>query len=74
MNIFSFIELIRTLQIENEGVMRMLHVGTASTPKKKTVYKKINEKIAKLKNELVSNNITLMNYMDCIGHYLHLES
>lgn len=46
--------------------------GTASTTK--TKYRRINEKLITLKNKFRSTNITLMSYVEAVGHLLHLES
>ena len=73
-NIYSFIELIRNLQMENEGTMKMLLTGSATAPKSKTIYKRINKRLISLKNKFLSNAITLMSYVDDVGDLLHLEN
>ncbi len=57
-----------------ERKREMLLSGSATAPNMKAKYKKINEKLISLKNKFRTNNITLMSYVDAVGHFLHLEN
>lgn len=73
-NLFSFIELIKEIQQENKVMMEMLSLGKIQPKKSQAKYRKINEKLAELKNNLNLNRILLETYLDEAGKLLHAEN
>lgn len=73
-NLFSFIEIIKDIQQENKVTMEMLALGKIQPPKSQSKYRKINEKLSELKENLNQNRILLTTYLDEVGKLLHAEN
>lgn len=73
-NLFEFIELIKDIQQENKVAMEMLSAGRTQPKKSQAKYRKINEKLADMKEDLRQNRINLNAYLDEVGKLLHSEN
>ena len=71
-NIYTFIEGIKKLQQKYDVKMLHLRVGARfRLPSLK--YRKIDQKIVSLKEELMRGTRTVIEYLDAVKHQVHLH-
>ncbi len=71
-NIYTFIESIKKLQQKYDEKMLRLRVGARSRPPSLR-YRKTDQKIASLKQELTGGTRTVIEYLDAVKHEVHLH-
>ena len=71
-NIFEVVGLLKREQSSVEVKLQQLH-GHWQAPARKRTYRIIDARIQSLKDDLIRNNITEMQYTDHIGELLHFN-
>jgi len=70
-NIFRFIETIKKVESAERAKLAQLSVGAAPPPRKR-VYRDVENRIARLKEQLQRGEKSSMEFLDAIGHLLKL--